>query len=266
MTTRPDLIICVDNGSSGPQVLELRTGMPKDTVLIELPENMGFAAATNVGMEYALAHGVDWTLFLNNDATVDPECLSRCMAEAVSGERIAIVGPAVTFADRPDAIWFAGGEVNDWFAFPRHRGLGQPVSSLPTTSDTGYVSACCALVSSASWRSLGPFRVDYFMYFEDAEWCQRVRDGGWRCRYLGEVLCMHAVSASSGRRGSLDLSETMAYYLARNPLRFALGNGWIRTSNLAGCGPSHRLRDLQRLENSAVKKPRDRQGIPAGTD
>jgi hypothetical protein len=222
MTRRPDFIICVDNGSLAEQVSELRMGAPKDTVVLELAENMGVAAANNVGMEYALAHDVDWTLFLNNDATAHPDCLNRCMAEATAAERIAVVGPAVTFADRPDILWFAGGEVSDWFAFPRHRALGKPAAALPPTSDTGYVSTCCALLSSAAWRSVGPFRADYFMYYDDAEWCQRVRAAGWTCRYLGEVLCVHAVSASSGRRGSLGLSENMAYYLARNPMRFAL--------------------------------------------
>jgi GT2 family glycosyltransferase len=222
MTTPPDLIICVDNGSSAEHVFELRMGAPKDTVIIELRENTGVATANNVGMEHALAHDVDWTLFLNNDAIVDPECLTRCMDEALSADRIAVVGPAVTFADRPDALWFAGGDVNDWFAFPRHRGLEQPAVSPPPTSDVGYVSTCCALISSAAWRSVGGARGDYFMYYDDAEWCQRARAAGWRCRYLGEVLCAHAVSASGGRRGSLGLTENMAYYLARNPLRFAL--------------------------------------------
>ena len=153
---------------------------------------------------------------------VDPHCMSRCMAEAMSDERIAVVGPAVTFADRPDVLWFAGGEVSDWFAFPRHRGLSKATAALPPTSDVNYMSTCCALVSSAAWRSVGPVRADYFMYYDDVEWSQRVRAAGWACRYLGEVLCVHAVSASGGRRGSLGLSENMAYYLARNPLRFAL--------------------------------------------
>ena len=49
----------------------MRAGMPKDTVLIELGENLGVAAANNAGMEYALSHDVDWTLLLNNDATVE---------------------------------------------------------------------------------------------------------------------------------------------------------------------------------------------------
>ena len=212
----------MDNGSSSEHLAELRLGMPKDTILIELGENMGVAAANNLGMEYALDRDVEWTLLLNNDAIVDPDCLSRCITEATSSERIAVVGPAVAFADRPDVLWFAGGEVSDWFAFPRHRGLRQSAATRPPTSDTAYMSTCCALISSTAWRSAGPFRADYFMYYDDTEWCQRVRAAGWRCRYLGEVLCVHAVSASSGHRGSLGISENMAYYLARNPLRFAL--------------------------------------------
>ena len=74
------------------------------------------------------------------------------------------------------------------------------------------------------------------MYYDDTEWCQRARAAGWRCRYLGEVLCVHAVSASGGRRGSLGLSEDMAYYLARNPLRFALDTKGVvrRVSRVVG--------------------------------
>lgn len=222
MARPPELIICVDNGSPADDLFQLKADMPAGTVLIELAENLGVAAANNAGMEYALAQGVDWTLFLNSDATVDPECLDRCIAEAKAVQGVAVIGPAITFADQPELLWYAGGNVSDWFAYPRHRGLLQPATSPPPSSDVGYVPTCCALVSSAAFRALGPFRADYFMYYDDTEWCLRARAAGWRCRYLGEVLCAHAVSATGGRRGSLGLSENMAYYLARNPLRFAL--------------------------------------------
>ena len=185
MTMRPDFIICIDNGSSAEQISELRMGMPRDTVLIELSENMGVAAANIVGMDYALEHDVEWTLFLNNDATVDPNCLSRCMAEAQATERIAVVTPAVVFADQPDQLWFGGGYMSDWFGFTRHRGLRQAAASPPATADTGYASFCCALVSSVAWRSVGPVRADYFMYYEDAEWSQRVPDRGLEVSVLG---------------------------------------------------------------------------------
>jgi len=142
----------------------------------------------------------------------------------------------LTFADQPHLLWFAGGNVSNWFAYPSHRGLLQPAASPPPSSDVGYVATCCALLSSVAFRSVGPFRAEYFMYYDDTEWCQRARASGWRCRYLGEVLCAHAVSASGGRRGSLALSENMAYYLARNPLRFALDTPKMsrRISRVAG--------------------------------
>jgi GT2 family glycosyltransferase len=78
------------------------------------------------------------------------------------------------------------------------------------------------LISAKAWVSIGPFRADFFAYYEDAEWCQRATAAGWTCRYLGEVLCTHAAGVSSGLRGSFGLSEHTAYYKARNPLRFAL--------------------------------------------
>lgn len=222
MTRPPDFIICVDNGSSAADLSQLRAGMPKDTVLIELGDNVGVAAAHNAGMEYALSHDVEWTLLLNNDATVKPQCLDRCIAEATARPHIAIVGPAVTWTAQPDLLWFAGGYVSDWFAYPRHPGVLKPAASLPPSSDVGYISGCCALLSSQAFRSVGPFRSDYFMYYEETEWCQRARAKGWRCRYLGEVLCVHAGSGTAGTPGSRAYTETIAYYLARNPLRFAL--------------------------------------------
>ena len=97
MTRPPDFIVCVDNGSPSADLSRLRAGMPKDTVLIELGDNIGVAAANNAGMDYALSHDVDWTLLLNNDATVEAQCLDRCIAEATASPHIAIVGAGCHF-------------------------------------------------------------------------------------------------------------------------------------------------------------------------
>ncbi len=222
MTPPPDLLIRVDNASAGIGAVPVRDSAPKGTLLIDLETNVGWPAAVNIGMQVALANGVDWTLVLNNDAIVSPTCLARCIEEALRHGNVAAVGPAIAFEDRPDLLWFAGGEVNSWFGFTRHHGLMTSAASPPPSSRTDFVSGCCVAVSSAAWRSVGPFRADYFAYYEDAEWCQRAAAQGWQCRYVGGVLCLHKVSLTWSRPGSLDLSEGMAYYLARNPLRFAL--------------------------------------------
>ncbi len=222
MVPQPDVMVCVENGCSPEEVALVRGAAPPATKVVELHENIGFAGAVNIGVAEALGAGANWILLLNNDAKVERNCLGRLLEEAVGYPRVAAAGPAISFADRPDRLWFGGGEVSDWFAFSRHRGLMASSAEPPRSADTGFITGCCMLVSAAAWREMGPFRADFFAYYEDAEWCQRVRAGGWRCRYVGEVLCAHAVSASSLERGSLSLSETTAYYKARNPLRFAL--------------------------------------------
>jgi GT2 family glycosyltransferase len=217
-----DQLICVENGCTPDEVAIVRAAAPPHTKLLEVPENIGFAAGVNLGVSNALQAGAEWILLLNNDATVSRHCLSRCLDEAAAYPGVAAVGPAISFTDRPDLLWYGGGLVAEWFAFTRHRGLLQPASAPPPTGDTEFVTGCCMLISAAAWRAGGPFRADFFAYYEDAEWCQRLRALGWRCRYVGEVLSMHTVGVSSSQRGSLGLSENTAYYLARNPIRFAL--------------------------------------------
>jgi GT2 family glycosyltransferase len=222
MTLRPDLIVCVENGSAKEGIARVRKEAPPGTALIEMQDNIGFAAAANAGVEHSLEDGAEWILLLNNDALVAPGCLARCLQEGTSHRGVAAVGPAIAFADRPDILWYGGGEMSDWFAFTRHRGLMKSALAPPPTGETAFVSGCCMLLSADAWRSIGSFRSEFFAYYEDAEWCQRARFSGWTCRYVGEVLCAHAVSVSSGRRDSLGLSETTAYYKARNPIRAAL--------------------------------------------
>jgi len=222
MTLPPDQLICIENGSRTQDVAEVRSRSPAGVILLELPQNVGFAAAANYGVDRAIEDGADWILLLNNDATVEPTCLARCLEEGSSRSRVAAVGPAIVFADRPDVLWYGGGEMSDWFAFTRHRGLMAQASDVPPSSETAFVTGCCMLISADAWNSIGSFRAEFFAYYEDAEWCQRARFAGWSCRYVGEVLCSHAVSVSSALRDSLGLTETTAYYKARNPMRSAL--------------------------------------------
>jgi len=236
MNRRPEVILCVAQECS-PESLRQMAQLGIDGLeVVAVGENLGFAGAANLGMARLLEQGVEWTLLLNNDATADARCLERCLEEADRAPGAAVVGPAVRITDRPDQLWFAGGIHDRRLAFTRHRGLGSPADRPPASSDADYVSGCCALLSSAAWRDVGAFREDFFMYYEDVEWCYRARARGWRCRYVGETLCSHALGVSSEQRGSLGLSPNTAYYLARNPLRFALDTGprGMRWSRVVG--------------------------------
>ena len=222
MEVPPTTLVCVAQEFTPGELRHLRANAPKQTQIIELSHNQGFSGGANLGIAAAVVAGAEWVLLLNNDATVSPSCLGHCLDEASREAGVAVIGPAISLSDDPGRLWYAGGWRSHHFAFTQHRGLRHPIENLPQSSDTDYVPGCCALISAEAWRAVGPFREDYFAYYEDAEWGSRATQAGWRCRYIGESLCAHDVGVSSRQRGSLGLSENTAYYLARNPLRFAL--------------------------------------------
>ncbi len=235
-TVALDPVLCVAQEYSPEDLARLVGACPQATI-VPVAENLGYASATNLGVRRAIETGAEWVLLVNNDATVDPECVERCLAEALRMPRTAVVGPAVAYRNRPERLWYAGARLHRTLGIVWHEGFRAPRSTPPPSADTDYVPGCCALVSCAAWRDVGPLRADYFMYFEDAEWGERARAAGWRIRYLGEVLCEHEVGASSGTGGSRYLSANAAYYLARNPVRFARETRppWLRASRTFGC-------------------------------
>jgi GT2 family glycosyltransferase len=236
MEPRPEVVICIAQEFTADEVAVLQEFDAPGLVLEFLDENLGFSAAANRGIDAAVDGGADWILLVNNDATVTVDCLGACLEEAKRDAGVAVVGPAVVFTNEADRVWYAGGMVSRHFAYLRHRHLSGGRDALPASSDTGYVPGCCALIRAGAWIDVGAYREDYFLYYEDAEWAERARDAGWRLRYLGRVLCQHDVSVSTGGRGSLGLMPTSAYYLARNPLRFAIETRpWaLRVTRIAG--------------------------------
>lgn len=219
-TVAVDPLICIVQEYSSEDLASLSAAMPGHTP-ISLEANIGFAAAVNLGMARAIELGASWVLLMNNDATAAPECVERCLLEAGRHERVAAVGPAVAYTHDPARLWFAGAAQSRSLAVVWHRGHFAKRSRPPASADSDYIPGCCVLISTAAWQEVGPLREDFFMYYEDADWGERARLAGWRLRYLGEVLCDHAMAVSSGQGGSRYLTENTAYYLARNPLRYA---------------------------------------------
>lgn len=208
-------VLCVAQELDAGQQAELSTHAPPGTEIVFLDENIGFAAACNLGIRRAAEGGAHWVLILNNDAVVDPDCLGVLLGHLSDNTRVACIGPAVAWTSRPGRLWYGGGVYSRNLGFTRHR--NQRVLDGRCT-ETQYVPACCVLMDTEAWEAVGDFREDLFLYYEDAEWARRARRSGYRCLYVARVLALHDGSASAGRPGSYDLTETSAYYIARNSL------------------------------------------------
>lgn len=198
--------LVVDNGSSDGSVELVRSAFPSVEVL-ELPDNLGFAAGNNAGFASIRARGFDTVVFLNNDTIVEDGFLEP-LVEALREPWVGIVVPKILYMDDPGRIWYAGGVVNPATGLIAHRGIRMadgPAFSVP--GPTAYATGCCICMRTADFGELGGFDERFEMYGEDVDLSLRVREAGKIVRYEPDSRVWHRVSASAG--GEMNIGKQL---------------------------------------------------------
>jgi GT2 family glycosyltransferase len=202
--------IVLDNGSTDGSVESIRSSFPAVRI-VALVENRGYAGNNNVGLQAAVAEGADWVFVLNEDTTVDSECLSRLVEVAESDARNGFVGPMVYHHDEPDVIQSAGGMLTRlWEA--RHWGQNEDDrGQFPAPRAVDWITGCAILVRRAVIEEIGPLDERFFYYWEEVEWCLRARKAGWRILHVPQARIWHRGVQRNYRPG-----PSVTYYNTRN--------------------------------------------------
>ena len=213
----PDVeVILVDNGSTDGTSPWLARDHPR-VRLVRLPENAGFAAATNAGIA---ATDRRLVLTLNNDCALEPSYVRR-LADFLDGQpragacqgRVRVHGdPSVvdSLGIRFDAAWRA--HQLDHGERDRPGRAPRPVAG---------VSACAAMYRRRALESVStstggaPFDAGFFAYYEDVDLALRLTRAGWTSWLVPEVDCDHVGSATG-----VDGSFRKAFLLGRNYLLY----------------------------------------------
>tara|TARA_Y100000588_G_scaffold227061_1_gene240878 strand:+ start:17 stop:475 length:459 start_codon:yes stop_codon:yes gene_type:complete len=77
------------------------------------------------------------------------------------------------------------------------RNVRTSVGSNTEGFEVDWVSGACMLARRESLMSVGGFDSDFFMYWEDADLCRRLRSLGYTVRYVPQARVMHRVGRSS---------------------------------------------------------------------
>jgi GT2 family glycosyltransferase len=202
--TYPQLsVIVVDNGSTDDSVTRIRAAHP-DTLLLESGKNLGFAGGNNLGIRYALAHGAEYLWLLNNDTKPDPDALTALVAKALTDKAIGAVSSICYYADAPSTVeaW-AGARVNLWIGYGRN-------TTVPHRDDWFHsLNGTSMLVARTAIADAGLLDEGFFLYWEDTEFCLRLRKRGWRIAAAPGSRVLHTVNASTGgNRIILDRYQT----------------------------------------------------------
>lgn len=212
-------LVIVDNGSrdGSLEALTAEWGTEPRITLLAAGRNLGFSGANNLVLARALRRGVDFVWLLNNDTKVNPTTLRALVEAAQDHPRAGILGSKILLWDHPDTLWFAGGSIDkNGFHLSLHRGLGEiDRGQYDNDEEVEFITGCSLLIRAATLRDIHLLSEEYFLYWEDVDWCKRARQAGWTCLYVPRSTLLHRVGASFENKADLQRR-----YEARNRLLY----------------------------------------------
>lgn len=234
----PDHVAIVENGPTLPE----RTEIPAwGTTLVHLPDNPGYGAAVNAGVE-ALPAGLRWVLVTNPDVTLEKATTETLLEEATCRDRCGAVGPALLNIDGsvyPSARALPSIKVGMghslfaslWPTNPWTRSYHGSYDSLDSR-EVGWLSGACLLVNRDAFAEIGGFDSEYFMFVEDMDLGMRLGQAGWSSVYVPRAKATHTVGhKTKDHRGEMARAHhtSMKRFLKKRypgvcwiPLRFLL--------------------------------------------
>jgi hypothetical protein len=230
----PREVIVVDNASRDDSavIAESRDGV----ILIRSGRNLGLARGNNLGAREASGSSL---LFLNPDITVHPGSLAALMEFQDSHPDAFILGPALTGPDgavQSTARTYPGllDVLCRRTVLGRLPGAARRLRRHLDPAGTDRPSRVDWLVGAALWltpsgrRGAGLMPENYFLYFEDVEWCWRANHLGGEVWYVPDSVMGHVhrrESAGRSRKALWHHLSSMVRFYARHPTALAGSRG-----------------------------------------
>lgn len=192
-------LIFVDNGSTDGSPRILRERFP-EAEIIALSENQGIAVGYNRGLERALALGLDFAFILNNDTLFAFGALRELVDAAAGHPEAGVLMPKILYEADRSRIWSVGARRRLLPPSVVHVGLNQPDGpAYAEPRNIEYAPSCALLLRRRTLESTGLFDPEYFFYFDDWDYSDRVRASGDTIRYVPSAVVYHKVSMSTAR-------------------------------------------------------------------
>ena len=205
-------VIVIDNASSDNSLKSLRSIKSKHLSILSNTENLGFAAACNIGYKHSNSN---YVLFLNPDCQLDKDTIRILINTLNSDPSIGMVGGLLTNLDGSEQQGGRRAIPTPWRSFVRAFNLHhlakywpdlffdfhlhkQPLPTQPIEVEA--ISGACMLVKREAIEEVGLWDEGYFLHCEDLDWCMRFRQKGWKILFVPDAKVTHALGACSKSR------------------------------------------------------------------
>jgi GT2 family glycosyltransferase len=221
-------VFVVDNASKENPYLKIKELFPEVKVILS-KVNLGFAGGNNLAIEQAKGK---YMMFLNNDTEVKPDFLEPLVEVMEKDNHVGICSSKLIFYTQPDTIQFAGSS-------PLHPikiqsfavGYGQKDSEkYSQTVETALAHGAAMLVRSEAISKAGKMPEEYFLYYEEIDWCERIKKEGFKIMFVPDSVVLHKESISIGKQSFIQV-----FYKTRNRILLArkLRKGFEKIISLA---------------------------------
>lgn len=217
----PFEVIVIDNASCDGAPGMVRSEFPQ-VRLIENPRNVGFAAANNQGLRVATGR---FALLLNSDCEVLADALHELVWYAKDHPEAGIVAPQLLNSEgslqlsgrRFPNLWRFFMEVTALYRAFNPKGYFSLGVDYTHIREVDEVTGAAMLVRGKAYETAGLLDERFFFYWEDIDWCRRIRSAGWKVVYLPDAKVVHHVAGSSRNRRQVthhaSLRSTHYYFL-----------------------------------------------------
>lgn len=176
-------VIVIDNDSSDDSVVMIRNNFPEIKLLIN-QENQGFARASNLA---AAAGQGELLFFLNPDTLIQEDIFKPVIGAFEKNNQLAVLAPKLVLPDGREQPWASG---RDW------------------------VSGAALFIRKNIFEKTRGFDENFFMYFEDRDFCRRVKKIGWEIKVMPEIKVVHLGGQSwpDKKSGKRIYYQSQSYY------------------------------------------------------
>ena len=194
-------IIVVDNCSNENEISKLDSYLEnkEKCIFIKNDKNTGFAGGNNLGIKYALYNKTDYLLLLNSDTLVNDDFLN-ILVDTVEKDKdnIAMVTGKILYYPDTKKIWYGGGYI-DWGKYiGKHFGEGEYDNGEYNETKSITFSSGCLMLINTSLKFDKYLPEEYFMYYEDVDYCARILENGYKIIYNPNAVIYHKIGSSSG--------------------------------------------------------------------
>jgi len=198
-------IIVVDNNSHDGTPDLVAAEFP-EVILLAQKENYGYSRGVNLGIRQARG---DYFLILNPDTVVKEDSIGKLVAFMEGQPDAGIAGSKLVFHD--GNLQYSCRRFYTWkVLLLRRTPLGKIFKNSKavsdhlmldydheTTREVDWLLGACMLVRRSAVESVGLMDERFFLYFEDVDWCYRMKQNGWRVYYCPDSEVIHDYARES---------------------------------------------------------------------